>query len=675
MKKQLLLITGLLLSVSTFSQIFLDNFDSYTAGMKLCPQSGGQWTTWSNAPGGAEDVNVTNADASSPSNSLYFSSTASTGGPVDLIRHFGILSSGQFEMEFNMKVNSGKAAYFNLQKTAVMGNTYSLDTYFKDNGTLVFNQVAGFSAAYPQGSWFNFRLEINFNINKWEVFINDQSVGYFSNTVNQIEAIDIFPVDADAPYDSQFYIDDFQTTITPYVLTDLNAAVTYAGFNGGNIATNSVEPSFKVRNLGINAINSFDINCNYNGIDYNQSYSSLSINSLVEQSFTMTNQIDLVAGTNILTFTVSNINGNGQDNDAADDASSTVVTPVVPAPGKMVVGEEGTGTWCQWCPRGAVYMDLFEQQYGEFWAGIAVHNSDPMAVSSYDTGMGALVSGYPSALVDRGAEVDPSAMGSDFYSRLQVSPTALITNGATWDPATRVLNVSVSADFQSTANNNYKLACVLTEDGVTGTTGYAQSNAYAGGGNGVMGGYELLPNPVPAASMVYDHIARTISPSFTGEVNSFPASVNAGELHTVNFSFTLPSTWDETNMHIIGMMLSPTGRIDNADKSTIPEAVGNGFVNGPAASVAEILAQPDATMQVYPNPANDFAVVALNLSKESQVALKLMDVSGKTIAVKNYGSMSGMMNIELNTVSLETGVYVVVLTVDNEKLVKRLVVE
>ena len=675
MKKQLLLITGLLLSVSSFSQIFLDNFDSYTAGMKLCPQSGGQWTTWSNAPGGAEDVNVTNADASSPSNSLYFSSTASTGGPVDLIRHFGILSSGQFEMEFNMKVNSGKAAYFNLQKTAVMGNTYSLDTYFKDNGTLVFNQVAGFSAAYPQGSWFNFRLEINFNINKWEVFINDQSVGYFSNTVNQIEAIDIFPVDADAPYDAQFYIDDFQTTITPYVLTDLNAAATYAGFNGGNIATNSVEPSFKVRNLGINAINSFDINCNYNGIDYNQSYSSLSMNSLVEQSFTMTNQIDLVAGTNILTFTVSNINGNGQDNDAADDASSTVVTPVVPAPGKMVVGEEGTGTWCQWCPRGAVYMDLFEQQYGEFWAGIAVHNSDPMAVSSYDTGMGALVSGYPSALVDRGAEVDPSAMGSDFYSRLQVSPTALITNGATWDPATRVLNVSVSADFQSTANNNYKLACVLTEDGVTGTTGYAQSNAYAGGGNGVMGGYELLPNPVPAASMVYDHVARTISPSFIGEVNSFPESVNAGESHTVTFSFTLPSAWDETNMHIIGMMLSPTGRIDNADKSTIPEAVGNGFVNGPAASVTEILAQPDETMQVYPNPANDFAVVALNLSKESHVALKLMDVSGKTIAVKNYGSMSGMMNIELNTVSLETGVYVVELTVDNEKLVKRLVVE
>jgi hypothetical protein len=88
-----------------------------------------------------------------------------------------------------------------------------------------------------------------------------------------------------------------------------------------------------------------------------------------------------------------------------------------------------------------------------------------------------------------------------------------------------------------------------------------------------------------------------------------------------------------------------------------------------------LLAQPDATMQVYPNPANDFAVVALNLVKESQIAMKLIDVSGKTLAVKNYGSMSGMMNIELNTATLQSGVYIVELTVDNDKLVKRLVVE
>ena len=677
MKKRLLIGFGLLLSAVSFSQTFIDNFDSYTAGIKLGPQSGGAWTTWSNAPGGTEDVNVSNADASSPSNSLYFSSTSSTGGPVDLVRHFGVLNTGQFVMEFNMKVNSGKAAYFNLQKTAVMGNTYALDAFFRDNGTLVFNQVAGFNATYPQGAWFNFRLEINFNINKWEVFIDNVSAGYFSNTVNQIEAIDIFPVDNDTPFDAQFYIDDFQTTITPYVLPTLNGAVTYAGFNGGNIATNSVVPAFKLRNLGLTAITSFDMSINYNGNTLNQSYSGLNMASLAEQSFTFTNPITLSAGSQLMTFTVSNVNTGGADDDAADDVSSITVNPVVPAVGKMVVGEEGTGTWCQWCPRGAVYMDLFEQDFSDFWAGIAVHNADPMTVATYDTGMGTLIGGYPSALVDRGADVDPSGMAPDFYSRLQTAPKAFITNGATWDPATRMLYVSVTSDFQAAANSNYKIACVLTEDGVTGTgSAYNQSNAYAGGGNGVMGGYELLPSSVPAAQMVYDHVARAIQPSFEGFANSFPATVNAGDLHTVNFLYILPASWDETNIHIIGMMIDPAGRIDNAGKATIAEAVANGYVNGTIAGTEELdLDQIDAMFQLFPNPTSENATVALNLQKEASVELRLIDISGQEIAARNYGSLNGPSNIQLNTADLSAGVYLVEVTINNEKMIKRLIIE
>ncbi len=677
MKKQLLFGLGLLLSASTFSQTFLDNFDAYTPGIKLGPQSAGAWTTWSNAPGGTEDVNVSNAASSSPSNSLYFASTASTGGPTDLVRHFGVLNTGQFVLDFNMKVNAGKAAYFNLQKTAVMGNTYALDAFFRDNGTLVFNQISGFSATYPQGSWFNFRLEINFNINKWEIFIDNVSAGYFSNAVNQIEAIDIFPVDNDTPFDAQYYIDDFQTIITPYILPVLNAGVTYAGFNGGNIATNSVVPAFKVRNLGVNQITSFDITCNYNGVNYNQSYSALSMNSLVEQSFTLTNPISLVAGSNLMTYTVSNVNMSGPDDDAADDISSIMVSPIVPALGKMVVGEEATGTWCQWCPRGAVYMDLFEADYADFWAGIAVHNGDPMTVTDYDAAIGALIGGYPSSLVDRGAEGDPSGMGTEFFARLQTAPTAFITNGATWDAGTRTLNVSISADFQAAATNSYKLACVLTEDNVTGTTSaYNQSNAYAGGGSGVMGGFEVLANPVPAAQMNYNHVARVISPSFDGEPMSFPPVVNAGEIHTLNMSFVLPASWDETQVHIIGMLIAPSGRIDNAGKATIAEAVVNGFVVGNTASVTDINSdQLDAVFRVFPNPTVSNATVGINLTKESTVSLKFMDMAGKIIATRNCGSLNGSSTVELNTSNLKAGVYLIELTVNNEVMVKRLIVE
>jgi len=322
-------------------------------------------------------------------------------------------------------------------------------------------------------------------------------------------------------------------------------------------------------------------------------------------------------------------------------------------------------------------MDKFATDYDGFWAGIAVHNGDPMTVTDYDAGIGALISGYPSALVDRGADGDPSGMSTDFFARLQTPPVAIINNGATWDAATRVLNVSVKATFAAAATSSYKLACVLTEDDVTGTgSGYNQSNAYAGGGNGVMGGFESLPSSVPASQMVYDHVARVIAPSFTGYANSFPAVVNSGESHTINFSFLLPATWDETQMHIIGMILSPDGRIDNAGTATIAEAVANGYEAGANAGLYEALSyQLDAEVNMYPNPATDKTIISINLKKSSDVSIQVMDMNGKILRAANYSNLNGTSTIEMNTENLNSGIYAVVVTIDGVISTQRLVVE
>jgi hypothetical protein len=217
---------------------------------------------------------------------------------------------------------------------------------------------------------------------------------------------------------------------------------------GGNIATQVVNPTVTILNAGTTAITSFDVTLDYNGTPTTQNITGVNIASLGSYDVTFSG-ITLVAGSNPAVATVSNVNG-GADDDATDDAVTITVNPVVPAVGKMVVGEEGTGTWCQWCPRGAVYMDLYETNYSEFWAGVAVHNSDPMTVTEYDAGVGTLIGGYPSALVDRGTDVDPSGMGPDFWARLQTAPKAFVTNGATWDAGTRTLNVSVTFRLQLT---------------------------------------------------------------------------------------------------------------------------------------------------------------------------------------------------------------------------------
>ena len=76
------------------------------------------WTTWSGEV--AEDVQITDNNSSSGSNSIYFSSTSPNGGPADVVLPFDqVMNSGNFSLEANFYVEAGKGAYFNLQGTLI----------------------------------------------------------------------------------------------------------------------------------------------------------------------------------------------------------------------------------------------------------------------------------------------------------------------------------------------------------------------------------------------------------------------------------------------------------------------------------------------------------------------------------------------------------------------------
>lgn len=676
--KKIILLSALSVTSLSFGQTFSDDFDSYTAGQYMAAQSSGAWTTWSNTPGSTEDVLVSNADSHSGSNSIYLSTSTSTGGPTDLVRNFGVMNTGQFDIDFYIKVESGKAGYFNFQENATIGQAWAMDCFFNDDGTLNMSNQGGldFNSTYPVNQWFNFKMSINFNTNQWTVLIDNTAIGTFSNPYNQIASIDIYPTDQNSPYSCGYFIDDFEYTYTPYTLPSLNAAINGLSFDEGEISGNDVTPKVVVRNLGTTAITDFTLNATYNGNNINHVVSGVNLASLATTTITMPGTFTLVPGSNPMSVVVSNVN-NATDMDSDDDTMEITVNPVIAAMGKMVVGEEGTGTWCQWCPRGAVYMDMMENKYEHFWAGIAVHNNDPMTNSVYDAGMGALISGYPSALVDRMTVIDPSGVEEDFLNRITVTPTAFITNGASWDANSRVLNVSVSANFQSAANSNYKLAVVLTEDDVTGTSSnWSQSNAYAGGNNGVMGGFESLPNPVPASQMVYDHVAREIKPSFTGYANSFPATVNAGETYSITASFILPAGWDETKINIIGMLFNPSGKIDNAGKATIPEAVSNGLATGTdvTAGISELSNIDDAVL-VFPNPANDYVNITIQNKTNESATVSILDMTGKVIGIKTFELNNGASQLTVNTSETPAGVYFVQVVMGDQVARKKIIIE
>ena len=680
MKKTLLLfMMGCICSVS-FTQTFSDDFESYTSGSYLGTNSP-DWTTWSGTEGGAEDVTITDANASSGSNAIYFESTAANGGPADVVLPFDqVYNSGNFSFEANFYVEAGKGAYFNLQGTLVVAQVWALDCYMLQDGTLkLSNQGTPYiNANYPSAQWFNLRVDMDLTSNVWELFIDNVSQGSFSNPTGQIGILDLFPVNPAGQGGngiSGFYVDDISYTHLPANLPGLNGGVSFINQISG-IAGLSYDVVATARNLGVLDINSFDLTYNYNGVDLTESITGLNLVSLDTYEHTFATQLTPVLGNNDLTVSISNVNGAGDD-DPTDDSKVISIDPIVPAAGKIVVGEEATGTWCQWCPRGAVYMDLFQEQYSDYWIGIAVHNGDPMTDVVYDAGIGTMIGGYPSAVVDRGADVDPSAMNADFLDRLLTEPTGVIMNGATWDPVSRVLDVSVKSTFSQSVTNSYKLACALTEDGVTGTdASYNQSNAYAGGGNGVMGGYESLPSSVPAAQMVYDHVARSIAPSFEGSSIFFPATVNAGESVISNYSFTLPADWDENNMHIVGLLISPDGRIDNAGSTTIAEAVSNGFEVGPNVGLfGGFDYQIDDALKVYPNPASADLNIILTTGKVASSNMIVYNAQGQVMNEIEINSNSGSWKYTIDISDYAPGVYAVSYTNETESKMKRFVVE
>src|SRR6185436_18936209 len=114
--------------------------------------------------------------------------------------------------------------------------------------------------------------------------------------------------------------------------------------------------------------------------------------------------------------------------DTNNNAVSADVEGVIPNKDKIYFAEEGTGTWCGWCPRGAVYLDYMTSTYPAQFAGVAVHTSDVMTVPAYDQGLG--LNAFPSVRIDRTVTIDPMELEADFIERITEQPAVKITGTA-----------------------------------------------------------------------------------------------------------------------------------------------------------------------------------------------------------------------------------------------------
>lgn len=336
------------------------------------------------------------------------------------------------------------------------------------------------------------------------------------------------------------------------------------------------------------------------------------------------------------------------DADASNDTTNTTVTAVSFMPTKKILAEEGTGTWCGWCPRGAVYMDSMAKTHPNNFSLIAVHNGDPMVVAAYDSYLGSKIGGYPSMLIDRREELDPSDLfdvyneQKDYFGYADITLTDVPASG---------FGYSLKATVKPAVNlsGDYRLAMVLVEDDVKGTeSGYAQANYYSGGAAGPMGGYESKPSKVPAADMVYNHVARMIVPGVNGAASSLPATMTAGSNYDYTFTTTIPQPYRRNEMHAVVMLIrNSDGVVLNTQNKTVPVGISN---------VAAAL----EAVRIVPNPATDKATVRFTVTENTTANVMVYDMTGRVVFSTTAADFAtGAHSIDINTSNLPAGAYTV----------------
>ena len=350
-----------------------------------------------------------------------------------------------------------------------------------------------------------------------------------------------------------------------------------------------ITPMATVINQGLETI-SFPVTCTIGGYSSTQNVSDLAYNETVELEF------DTWSATSG-SYTVEVETGLTGDEIPSNDLLTKEVSVVPYLPAKRVVGEEGTGTWCGWCVRGIVFMEYMATTYPDTWIGIAVHNNDPMLIPEYDDGIG--FSAFPSGIVDRVIDTDPSDFEAAYNARLaEIAPADIAITAKSFDETTGELTFTLSSTFVADVTN-YRFLGVLIENFVTGTgPEWAQYNAYSGGAAGPMGGFENLPSPIPAEDMVYMDVARALLGPIDGVEGSLPASVSAGETHTFEFTTTISDEWNMENVEIVGMLINNNpGGIGEIVNGTKDHALGTVSIQNSIANESDVV--------VYPNPTSD----------------------------------------------------------------------
>ena len=265
--------------------------------------------------------------------------------------------------------------------------------------------------------------------------------------------------------------------------------------------------------------------------------------------------------------------------------------PVGTTPVHRPIIEEYTGTWCGWCIRGIVGMELLRETLGEDFIGVAYHNGDPMQIMN-EYGYPNSIGGFPSAYLDRTYDVDayygftsgtPGAIVDAVQQLAAIETVGDLEVTAQWTSEEKTaISVDVSSFFSIDKDNaKYALEVMMAADDLHGTaSGWKQKNFY-NGLSSYINDPRLGPwvtQPATVSGLHFNDVLVYTSFRISG---SLPTTIVAYEDYDYNYTFKLSdlqrpnlAQQNKDNLRIVVLIVDTSnGKVVNANKCTISDYV------------------------------------------------------------------------------------------------------
>jgi len=294
-----------------------------------------------------------------------------------------------------------------------------------------------------------------------------------------------------------------------------------------------------------------------------------------------------------------------------------------------VLLEEGTGTWCGFCPYGADSVKAMLRDYPGRVIAIAYHGgstSEPMHTPHTDFWTDVVgLTGWPNGSVNRivfdgesRAAMSRSLWRERIVEVMQTrrSPISIRVTDKSYDAVSKQVEISVEVFFHRGFDQPLRLNIAQLQDQMN----YTQSLYPASGGV-----EKLFP-------YYHDHVLRQVIPGDAGEVISSGAAVASQSTVSKTFRFTSVDSTIETSHFVIFAHVS-----DGEDFGEVIQCE-----ELPLASfVTDVQPLPaDAGFALhanYPNPFRAATSVTFDLPRRAAVSLIVTDALGRRVATLEEG--------------------------------------